>query len=209
MQRLANIRGKKQKTKISDKKLKGGLSVNIFKDFLIVGNTSYSLQHVVHFSIRNNEGNVALEQFISKHMLVEDPTYHQLIFVGSGQRATAFTHSGAFVRRTVNKKGKQTVVVGFQQQEYDAPIYMPPNVIELSEALEFHRDFVIYQEMDLYEIKGRNVNNLNAKKILKDVEWVITGKKTTDKDARIKKSKAAREELGAKGWQYGDDELSQ
>lgn len=183
--------------------------MNIFKDFLIVDNTSYSLQHVVNFSIKKNQGNVALEQFISKHMLVEDPTYHQLIFVGSGQRVTAFTHSGAFVRRTVKKKGKQTVVVGFQQQEYDAPIYMPPNVIELSEALEFHRDFVIYQEMDLYEIKGRVVPNQQAKQILKDVEWVITGKKATDKDARIKKSKAAMAELGAKGWRNGEDDLSE
>jgi hypothetical protein len=155
---------------------------------------------VVNFSIKKNEGNVALEQFISKHMLVEEPTYHQLIFVGSGQRVTAFTHSGAFVRRTIKKKGKQTVVVGFQQQEYDAPIYVPPNVIELSEALEFHRDFVIYQEMDLYEIKGRCVTNLNAKKILKEVEWVITGKKADAKDKPSRSAKAAYAEKGAKGW---------
>ena len=28
---------------------------------------------MVNFSIKKNEGNVALEQFISKHMLIEDP----------------------------------------------------------------------------------------------------------------------------------------
>jgi hypothetical protein len=80
LQRLANIRGKLFKAKGSAQKLKGGLSVNIFKDFFIVGNTSFSLQHVVHFTIKNNEGNKALEQFISKHILVEESTYHQLLF---------------------------------------------------------------------------------------------------------------------------------
>jgi len=35
LQRLASIRGKKKKSKIDDNKLKGGLSVHIFKDFLI------------------------------------------------------------------------------------------------------------------------------------------------------------------------------
>ena len=51
LQRLASIRGKLKKSKSSANKLRGGLSVSIFKDFLIHGNTSYSLQHVVNFSL--------------------------------------------------------------------------------------------------------------------------------------------------------------
>ena len=88
------------------------------------------------------------------------------------------------------------------------PALVVGHVAELGEALEFHRDFVYYQEMDLYEIKGRCVNNLQAKKIAKDIEWVITGEKATDKDARINKYKAAMAELEAKGWRNGEDDLS-
>jgi hypothetical protein len=139
-------------------------------------------------------------------MLVDNPEYHQLIFVGSAQRVDAFTHSGAFVRRTVKKKGKQVVVVGFQQQEYDAPTYMPDNVVELAEAIEFHRDFALYQEMDLYEIRGRSVSNLDAKKILQDVEWVITGQKTDAKVAKAKGAQATHQNKGCKGWKYGGDD---
>ena len=64
--------------------------------------------------------------------------------MGSGQRVEAFTHSGAFVRRIAKKKGKQVVVVGFQQQEYDAPTYIPGNVVELAEAINFPTDFGLY-----------------------------------------------------------------
>jgi hypothetical protein len=118
---------------------------------------------VANFSLTKNKGNEALKNFIERHMLVEEPEYHQLIFVGSAQRVDAFTHSGAFVRRTIKKKGKQVAVVGFQQQEYDAPIYIPDNVVELAETIDFPRDFALYQEMDLYEIKGRVVSNVQAK----------------------------------------------
>jgi hypothetical protein len=139
-------------------------------------------------------------------MLVDNPEYHQLIFVGSAQRVDAFTHSGAFVRRTVRKKGKQVVVVGFQQQEYDANTNMPDNVVELAEAIEFHRDFALYQEMDLYAIKGRVVSNLEAKKILQDVEWVIAGQKIDAKAVHVKHAKGAHIKKGCKGWKYGGDD---
>ena len=108
------------------------------------------------------------------------------------------------MRRTVKKKGKQVVVVGFQQQEYDAPIYIPDNVVELAEAIEFHRDFALYQEMDLYAIRGRGVSNLEARKILQDVEWVITGQKTDAKAVHVKHAKGAHIKKGKKGW--GNDD---
>ena len=190
--------------------MRGGVSFKIFKDFFLQeGKISYSLVHVEKFSIKKQQGNVALEQFITKHMLAEEPDYHQLVFVGSGQRVTAFTHSGAFVRRTIKRKGKNVVVVGFQQQENDVPLYMPPNIVELGEALEFHRDFVYYQEMDLYEIKGRCVNNLQAKKIAKEIEWVITGEKATPKDRRAKAAQKVNSLKEAKGWRNGDDAESE
>lgn len=83
LQRLASIRGKKKKSHIDENKLKGGLSVHIFKDFLIQGNTSYSLKHVKNFSLAKKEGNAALKDYIERKMLVEKPKYHQLIFIGS------------------------------------------------------------------------------------------------------------------------------
>jgi hypothetical protein len=91
------------------------------------------------------------------------------------------------LRRTIKKKGKQTVVVSFQQQEYDASIYLPRNAIELSEAIKFHRDFVPYQKIELCAIKGRIVRNVQAKQILKDVMWVINRTKADTKD-RLSKS---------------------
>ena len=117
----------------------------------------------------------------------------------------AFTHSGAFVRRTVRKKGKQVVVVGFQQQKYDAPINIPDNVVELAETIEFHRDFALYQEMDLYEIRGRSVNNLDARKILQEVEWVIAGQKTDPKVQQVKNALGVHIKKGKKGWGNNDD----
>ena len=108
------------------------------------------------------------------------------------------------MRRTVKKKGKQVVVVGFQQQEYDAAIYIPDNVVELAETIEFHRDFALYQEMDFYEIRGRSVNNFDARKILQEVEWVITGQKTDAKAVHAKHAKGACIKKGKKGW--GNDD---
>jgi hypothetical protein len=96
--------------------------------------------------------------------------------------------------------------VGFQQQEYDAPTYMPDNVVELAEAIEFHRDFALYQKMDLYAIKGRSVNNLDARKILQEVEWVIAGQKTDAKAVHVKNAQGTNIRKGCKGWKYGGDD---
>ena len=90
--------------------------------------------------------------------------------------------------------------MGFQQQENDVPLYTPPNIVELAEDLEFHRDFVYYQEMDLYELKGRCVSNLQAKKISKDVEWVITGKKGEGVLSKTKNALETNEKRENLGW---------
>ncbi len=77
---------------------------------------------------------------------------------------------------------------------------MPDNVIELAEALEFHRDFALYQEMDLYAIRGRGFSNLEARKILQEVEWVIAGQKTDALAVHAKHAKGAHITKGCKGW---------
>lgn len=94
--------------------------------------------------------------------------------------------------------------MGFQQQEYDAPTYIPDNVVELAEAIHFPTDFGLYQEMDLYQIKGRIVPNRDAKKILAEVEWVISGKKTNVSEKRVQSALDTISKKESKGWRKAD-----
>ena len=49
------------------------------------------------------------------------------------------------------------------------------------------------------------VSNLQAKKILQDVEWVITGQKTDAKAVHVKHALSACTKKGKKGW--GNDDI--
>ncbi len=48
------------------------------------------------------------------------------------------------------------------------------------------------------------MSNLQAKKILQDVEWVITGQKTDAKAAKTKNAKATHTKRAPKGWRNDD-----
>ncbi len=48
------------------------------------------------------------------------------------------------------------------------------------------------------------VSNLQAKKILQEVEWVITGQKTDAKAAKSKNAQATNQKKDRKGWGNND-----
>lgn len=60
LHRLALLRGKRDKAKINEWKLKGGISHAFFKDYFVQGNHSFSLSLVKVFDIRKGSGPLAL-----------------------------------------------------------------------------------------------------------------------------------------------------